>query len=91
MPSSTPAGRWLDRTGAELREVPTDKEGIVDLDALAEACTAEVGLVSVMAVNNEIGTVQPIERWHPWSGAVARGGAPHRCRAGGAVARRRRP
>ena len=49
------------RTGAELREVPADKDGIVDLDALAEACTAEVGLVSVMAVNNEIGTVQPLD------------------------------
>jgi cysteine desulfurase len=50
------------RTGAELREVPADKDGLVDLAALAEACTPEVGLVSVMAVNNEIGTVQPIER-----------------------------
>ena len=49
------------RTGAELREVPADKDGIVDLDALAEACRAEVGLVSVMAVNNEIGTIQPLE------------------------------
>ncbi len=50
------------RTGAELREVGTGKDGLIDLDALAEACTPEVGLVSVMAVNNEIGTVQPLER-----------------------------
>jgi len=50
-----------ERTGAECREVPTAKDGIVDLDALAEACTPEVGLVSVMTVNNEIGTVQPVE------------------------------
>jgi cysteine desulfurase len=49
------------RTGAVLREVPTDKEGIVDLDALTVACSPEVSLVSVMAVNNEIGTVQPID------------------------------
>ncbi len=49
------------RTGAELREVRPGKDGLVDLDALAEACTAEVGLVSVMAVNNEIGTVQPLD------------------------------
>jgi cysteine desulfurase len=49
------------RTGAELREVPADKDGIVDLDALAAACTSEVSFVSVMAVNNEIGTVQPVE------------------------------
>jgi cysteine desulfurase len=48
------------RTGADLREVPTDKDGIIDLDALAGACGPEVALVSVMTVNNEIGTVQPI-------------------------------
>ncbi len=60
------------RTGAELREVGTGKDGLVDLDALAEACTPDVGLVSVMAVNNEIGTVQPLER----VASVARLGAP---------------
>jgi cysteine desulfurase len=49
------------RTGADLREIPPDKHGIIDLDALAEACTPDVGLVSVMTVNNEIGTVQPME------------------------------
>jgi cysteine desulfurase len=48
------------RTGAELREVPSDPDGLIDLVALAEACTPEVRLVSVMAVNNEIGTRQPV-------------------------------
>lgn len=48
------------RTGAELREVHAGKDGIVDLEALAGACDPEVALVSVMAVNNEIGTVQPL-------------------------------
>ena len=48
------------RTGAELRLVPSDPWGIVDLDALAEACTSDVRLVSVMTVNNELGTVQPL-------------------------------
>ncbi|MGD0882943.1 MAG: cysteine desulfurase family protein [Acidimicrobiales bacterium] len=49
------------RTGAELRLVPTTPDGIVDLDALMAACDGRVGLVSVMAVNNEIGTVQPLD------------------------------
>ena len=53
------------RTGAELREVPSGPDGLVDLDALAEACRADVGLVSVMAVNNEIGTVQPLDDGGP--------------------------
>ncbi len=48
------------RSGTPLREVGTGKDGIIDLDELAEACTTDVGLVSVMAVNNEIGTVQPV-------------------------------
>jgi len=48
------------RTGAELREVRSGPDGLVDLDALADACRPDVGLVSVMAVNNEIGTVQPL-------------------------------
>ncbi|MGA2838378.1 MAG: cysteine desulfurase family protein [Acidimicrobiales bacterium] len=49
------------RTGAELRLVPTTGDGIVDLDGLAAACDGRVGLVSVMAVNNEIGTIQPLD------------------------------
>src|SRR5271167_1355042 len=60
------------RTGAELREIGTGKDGLIDLDALAVACTPDVGLVSVMAVNNEIGTVQPLEE----VAAVVRTGAP---------------
>jgi cysteine desulfurase len=60
------------RTGAELREVPSGKDGMVDLSALAEACTEEVGLVSIMAVNNEIGTVQPLVS----VAEVVRAGAP---------------
>jgi len=59
-------------TGAELRLVPSDPWGLVDLDALGEACTPEVRLVSVMAVNNELGTVQPLDE----VAAVVRARAP---------------
>ncbi len=58
--------------GVELRSVPSDPRGLVDLDALADACTPEVALVSVMAVNNEIGTVQPLHE----VAAVLRAGSP---------------
>jgi cysteine desulfurase len=60
------------RHGIELREVPTDRSGVVDLAALEQACTPDVLLVSVMAVNNEIGTVQPLAE----VAAIARQGAP---------------
>ncbi len=49
------------RESADLAEVGAGKDGIVDLEALATACGPEVALVSVMAVNNEIGTVQPLD------------------------------
>jgi cysteine desulfurase len=46
------------RNGARL--VGATSEGIVDLGALEDALDDSVALVSVMAVNNELGTVQPI-------------------------------
>ncbi len=61
------------RTRTELREVRPGKDGVVDPDRLAEACTPEVGLVSVMTVNNEIGTVQPIAQLSQ----VVRSRSPH--------------
>ena len=48
-------------TGVKLREIRAGKDGILDLDELEAACDAGVALVSVMAVNNETGTVQPID------------------------------
>jgi cysteine desulfurase len=43
------------------RVAPVDGAGRVDLDALADLLDEEVRLVSVMAVNNEVGTVQPLD------------------------------
>jgi cysteine desulfurase len=40
--------------------VPVDRAGVVDLDALAQRLHPGVELVSVMLVNNEVGTVQPL-------------------------------
>lgn len=53
--------RWLaDREGGALTLVPVDGEGRVDLTALDRALGDDVALVSVLWVNNEIGTVQPV-------------------------------
>ena len=38
------------------------KDGLLDLDALAKAMRPDTTLVSVMAVNNEIGVIQDIEK-----------------------------
>ena len=42
------------------RVLPVDSSGVVDLDQLAGALDSRVSLVSVMAVNNEVGTIQPL-------------------------------
>jgi len=44
----------------DARTVPARPDGVVDLDALAESLHPGVRLVSVMAVNNELGTIQPV-------------------------------
>ena len=46
-------------TGAAAQELPVSAEGLVDPEAQFAEGT---GLVAVMQVNNEIGTVQPVER-----------------------------
>jgi cysteine desulfurase len=54
-------GRVLGLGAAELRVVPVDGAGAVDLAALSERLGDDVALVSVMLANNEVGTVQPLE------------------------------
>ena len=51
--------------GAKLREggyalIPANSQGLVTAEAVERTMTPEVGLVSVMAVNNETGCIQPI-------------------------------
>jgi cysteine desulfurase len=46
--------------GFELTLLPVDHEGLISPDSLAAAIRAETILVSIMAANNEIGTVQPV-------------------------------
>jgi cysteine desulfurase len=48
------------RDGAEVRELPVDATGVVDLHVLAGALSSRCTLVAVMTANNETGTVQPI-------------------------------
>src|SRR5207244_2884063 len=44
------------------RRAPVGTDGLVDLDALAELLDPEVRVVSVMLANNEVGTIQPLDR-----------------------------
>jgi cysteine desulfurase len=52
--------RHLEQEGFRITYLPVQKNGLLDLDKLREAISDETVLVSVMAVNNEIGVIQPI-------------------------------
>jgi len=53
---------YLEKKGAKVTYVPTDKYGTVDIDFLKNAITPQTALISVMHANNEVGTIQPIEK-----------------------------
>jgi cysteine desulfurase len=53
--------RTLEREGFEVTRVEVGPEGIVDPARVAAAFRPDTVLVSVMAANNEIGTIQPVE------------------------------
>lgn len=54
------AARSLEKQGYELTLVPVDAAGRIDLEELESAIGDDTVLVSVMAANGEIGTIQPI-------------------------------
>ncbi|MDN6254292.1 MAG: cysteine desulfurase [Tetragenococcus koreensis] len=51
----------LARFGFEIDQAPVTKEGFVDVEQLAQLIREDTILVSVMAVNNEMGAIQPIQ------------------------------
>ncbi|KAI0559343.1 cysteine desulfurase IscS mitochondrial precursor [Gracilaria domingensis] len=52
--------RWLQQRGFDVTYLPVKSDGLLDLDELKTAIRPDTSLVSVMAVNNEIGVVQPL-------------------------------
>lgn len=52
--------QWLEKHGFEVTYLPVDTYGRVSAQKVADAITDKTILVSVMAANNEIGTLEPI-------------------------------
>lgn len=59
-PSVTEAAEFLGRRGCTVTKVGVDKGGVVDPEDVARAISDTTFLVSVMLVNNEVGTIQPV-------------------------------
>ena len=53
--------RHLEQEGFDITYLPVQENGLIDLDQLRDAITDKTAIVSVMAVNNEIGVIQPIK------------------------------
>ena len=52
---------YLKEEGFEVKYIPVDQKGIIDLHKLKEALNEETILVSIMAANNETGSLQPLQ------------------------------
>lgn len=52
--------QWLEKQGFEVTYINVDQDGVIKLDELEAAIRPDTILISVMAANNEIGTIQPL-------------------------------
>lgn len=52
--------KFAESLGARISRIPVDSEGFLDLEALEQAITEDTVLISVMAANNEMGTIQDL-------------------------------
>lgn len=53
--------RYYEKNGVQVTYLTVDQHGQIDLDQLNDAITSQTVLVSIMAANNEIGTLHPLE------------------------------
>ncbi|NQI70792.1 cysteine desulfurase [Streptococcus suis] len=60
-PAVKESALWLKNQGFEVDLAPVNAQGFVDVAALSSLIRPDTTLVSVMAVNNEIGAIQPIQ------------------------------
>ncbi len=54
--------KWLETQGADVTYLDVDKEGFIDLNQLKKSITPKTLVVSIIHGNNEIGTIQDIEK-----------------------------
>jgi len=60
-PSVLEAVKYLEKEEFEISYLKVNQEGMISLDELSQMLRKDTSLVSIMHVNNEIGSIQPIE------------------------------
>lgn len=53
--------QWLEKKGFEVTYLDVDEDGVVKLEELKAAIRPDTILITIMAANNEIGTIQPLK------------------------------
>lgn len=61
-PAVKESAKWLEDFGFEVDFAPVNTKGFVDIEVFKSLIRPETILVSIMAVNNEIGSIQPIRK-----------------------------
>lgn len=61
-PAVLEACRHLEKIGFRVDYLPVDKDGVIDIKTLGGLVTDRTILISVMHVNNETGSIQPVEQ-----------------------------
>ncbi len=52
---------WLAKQGYEITYLPVDENGLINIEDLRDSIREDTILVSIMAANNEIGTIEPLK------------------------------
>ncbi len=53
--------QWLEKQGYEITYLDVDENGLIDPEQLEKAIRPDTILISIMAANNEIGTIEPLK------------------------------
>ncbi len=61
-PAILETARFLEKNGINVKYIDVNQDGIINLSQLENLLNKNTGLVSIMYANNEIGTIQPLEK-----------------------------
>lgn len=54
--------KYMEKIGFNVKYLPVDKHGLIDIKELEDAISKDTFLITIMFANNEIGTIEPMEK-----------------------------